>query len=214
MKKSMPALLVLTVALCGCNSARPPEGGGATAFGGPATPAATRLTLLAVDRSGSTESIRAQLLETSFEVGTNFDSTRDAFRLYRFGRSIQEVYSQLPEDDDNFASVLAGQVKASDPLPGTDYPRAAQTLADAAAEAPEKEIRIVIVGDGRNDYAADPQSEERYRIAALRLARNPHVKWVRFWGVTVGTREEIRAVFKPLGKRLQIQSLDQNPLAP
>lgn len=238
-KKIMSLLLifmlaVFTLALNGCSSSPPPvsggigsstgiespadgettSGDGATAFSGSSAPPATQLTLLAVDRSKSTEAIRGQLLNTAFDIGTNFDPDHDAFRLYRFGNSIEEVYSQLPEDDDGFALVLAQQVKASDPVPGTDYPRVLQTLADAAAQASEKEVRIVIVGDGLNDYAADPKFEKRYRLAARRLARNPHIKWVRFWGVDVGTREEIRSVFKPLGSRLQIQSLDQNPLAP
>lgn len=209
-------LLASVAAISGCNSTPPPAvgGAGATAFSGPSAPTATRLTLLAVDRSRSTESIRAQLMNTAFDIGTNFDSARDAFRLYRFGNGIQEVYSQLPEDDDAFALVLAQQMKVSDPILGTNYAQVAETLANVAENAPEKEIHIVIVGDGLNDYADDPRIEKRYRRAAQRLARNPHIKWLRFWGPGVGSREEIRSVFQPLGGRLQIQSLDQNPLAP
>ncbi len=209
-------LLVFAATISGCNSTPPSAGGGdaATAFSGSPAPPATRLTLLAVDRSQSTEGIRTQLMNTTFDIGTNFDSARDAFRLYRFGNGIQEVYSQLPEDDDAFALVLADQIKVSDPIPGTNYALVAETLANVAANAPEKEIHIVIVGDGLNDYKGDARLEKRYRLAALRLAHNPHIKWVRFWGPNVGSREEIRSVFKPLGERLQIQSLDQNPLAP
>ena len=210
------AVPLLAAALFGCNSSPPPSGGedSGIAFSGSPTPDAKRLTLLAVDRSRSTEGIRRQLLSTTFDIGTSFDPARDTFRLYRFGNTIEEVYSQLPEDDDDFSLVLADKVKANDPVPGTNYPLVVETLAAAAADASQKEIRIVIVGDGLNDIADDPRFEHRYRLAAARLARNPRIKWVRFWGVAVGTREEIRSVFRPLGTRLQLQSLDQNPLAP
>jgi uncharacterized protein with von Willebrand factor type A (vWA) domain len=206
-------LAILT--LSGCSA--PPPGAGtstATAFSGSSAPVPTRLTLLAVDRSKSTENIRGQLLTTAFDIGTGFDRAHDSFRMYHFGNSIEEVYSQLPEDDDAFALLLVQEVKESDPVPGTDYPRVVEAMATTAEEATESEVRLVIVGDGLNDYATDPQFAQRYRSAAERLSRNPRLKWVRFWGVDVGTREEIRAVFKPLGRKLQILSLDQNPLAP
>jgi hypothetical protein len=203
--------LLAVLAFAGCT---PPQSQSGVAFTGQTAPAAVRMTLLAVDRSKSTEDIRSQLLTTAFNIGTSFDRARDSFRLYRFGNSIEEVYSNLPEDDDSFALVLAEQVKQNDPVGGTDYPRVLEVLADAAANASETEIRIVIVGDGQNDFATDPEFGKRYRAAAERLARNPKIKWIRFWGVNVGTREEIRSVFKPLGRRLQILSLDQNPLAP
>lgn len=209
---SLAALAAL--ALAGCATSPPGGGAGPTAFSGKAIPTASRATLLAVDRSKSTEEIRSQLLTTTFDIGTNFDSTHDTMRLYRFGRNIEEVYAGLPEDDDAFASLLAKYMKDSDPALGTDYPRVFETLAAAAANAPQSEIRIVVVGDGLNDFANDPESEKCYREAVKRLAHNPHVKWVRFWGVGVGPREEIRSVFKSLGSRLQILSLDQNPLAP
>ncbi len=215
-KRIFLVLAVCTATLSGCASTPSSSGGGVgtTAFSGPAAPDTTRLTLLAVDRSGSTQHIRGQLMNTAFGIGTSFDASRDSFRLYRFGNSIQEVYSQLPEDDDAFALVLAQEVKISDPTRGTNYPKVAETLAEAAADATEKQIRIVIVGDGLDDYASDAQYKKRYRAAAQRLARNPHIVWVRFWGLDTGTREQIRSVFKPLGRRLQLQSLDQNPLAP
>lgn len=198
------------------SSSTPPTGGGggATSFSGPTAPTAARLTLLAVDYSQSTEHIRSQLLGGTFDIGTNFDSARDTLRLLRFGNDVQEMYSGLPEDDDAFALVLAKYAKGSDPVTGTDYPHLAEYLASTAASAPEKEVRIVVAGDGLNDFVNDPASEKRYRAAALRLSRNPRVVWVRFWGPAAGPREEIRSVFRPLGRRLQILSLDQNPLAP
>ena len=205
------ALFAMVGTLCGCNTA--PDKTDVTFAGAPA-PTATRLTLLAVDRSKSTEKIRGQLLTTAFNIGSNFDKSRDTMRLYRFGNSIEEVYSQLPEDDDAFALVLAQNVKENDPVPGTDYPRMLETMADTADSATESEIRVVIVGDGENDYAGDPAYENRYRKAAERLAHNSKIKWVRFWGVDVGTREEIRKELKPLGRKLQIMSMDQNPLVP
>ena len=156
------------------------------------------------------------MLTTAFNIGSNFDQSHDTLALYRFGNSIEEVYSGLPDDDDAFALVLAQHVKESDPVPGTDYPKMLEIMADAAETASQSEVRIVIVGDGENDYAGDPAYENRYRKAAERLAKVSKVKWVRFWGVDVGTREEIRKQLKPLASsgKLQILSLDQNPLVP
>lgn len=211
------SLMIAVIATAGCSpspsspTSRTPGG---SAFMGSVPPAATRCTLLATDRSKSTENIRSQLLTTTFNIGTSFDRANDTMILFRFGNSIEEVYSGLPEDDDSFALVLAQYVKESDPIGGTDYPHVLEKLAETADSSPESEIRIVIVGDGQNDFAGEPDFAKRYHEAAVRLAKNPKILWVRFWGVDVGTREEIRKVFKPLGRRLQILSLDQNPLAP
>jgi hypothetical protein len=201
-------------ALAGCTAPRGGSGAVSSASTGPAAAAATRLTLVGVDRSRSTENIRSQLLTTTFNIGTSFDPARDTMILYRFGSNCEEVYSGVPDDDDAFALILAKYVKQSDPVGGTNYPRVLELLAEAAANATEREIRILIVGDGVNDFSGDPKFARRYRYAARRLSQNPRIKLVRFWGVDVGAREEIRSVFKPLGPKLQVLSLDQNPLAP
>lgn len=179
----------------------------------PAAAQAKRLTLLAVDYSQSTQEIRDQLLQTTFDVATNFRTDRDAFQAFRFGHRIEEFYTQLPEDDDSFAIMLADNVRESDPVGGTDYPAMLERLANAAQASQANEVRIIIVGDGQNDAAGLSGHMNRYRQAAKQLASNPRVVFVRWWGVDTGTREEIRDVCAPLGPKLQIQSLDQNPLA-
>ncbi|MBS1712988.1 MAG: hypothetical protein JST30_01490 [Armatimonadetes bacterium] len=176
-------------------------------------------TLVSVDYSQSTEQIRSHLMSMSFDIGTNFDPQVDSLRLFRFGHNVEEVWdsnqqSSVDLDDDAFALILAQNLKKSDPIGGTDYATMLDAMADAAETTPEPLVRVVVCGDGWNDFKGDREHDTRYRAAAERLAKNPKVKLVRLWGVSTGTREEIRSVLKPLGARVQVMSLDQNPLAP
>jgi len=176
-------------------------------------------TLLATDYSQSTDQIRSRLMSKSFDIGTNFDPQVDSLRLFRFGHNVEEVWdsnqqSSADLDDDAFAMILAQNLKSSDPIGGTDYAMMLEAMAQAAESTPAPVIRVVVCGDGWNDFKGDPAHDARYRAAADRLAKNHRVKLLRMWGVSTGTREEIRSVLKPLGTRVQVMSLDQNPLAP
>lgn len=183
---------------------------------GPKPPAPIRDTLIGFDRSKSTEKTRAQFLGTTFNIGTSFDPIKDTMRLFRFGSTTEEFYSGLPEDDDAFAQILVQHVKESDPVPGTDYPQMLTVMADSAEQSTAREIRIIVIGDGENDFKGDPAYDKRYRAAAARLAHNPKIKWVRFWGVSAGTFEDLRSVFAPLVRqgKFQILTTDKDPLVP
>jgi hypothetical protein len=87
-------------------------------------------------------------------------------------------------------------------------------LARVAETSPHGRIYVLIVGDGANDRRGDLAADAHYRRAMARLAANPGVAFVRWWGVAAPWRKEVRAVRAPLGPRLQILTIDQNPLAP
>jgi hypothetical protein len=166
--------------------------------------------MLAVDYSGSTQDIRRQLLSASHELATDLDARKSSLFLFRFGHTVEEIYSGVPDDEDSFALILSRALNESDPMKGTQYPKMLQALADRAAVAREGRIRIIIAGDGMNDFTGDKRLAKLYRAAAKSLASNPNVVSVRFWGVQIGAREEIRAIFKGYDSKLQFRSIDQS----
>lgn len=199
MKSKLNATLVLSAALIlvGCGRRTP------------VAPADRTLTILAIDYSGSTEAIRKQLLVACHDLATNLDEGRCSFKFLRFGHRVEEVYSGVPADEEEFAAVLAGAAKTSDAVRGTSYSLLAQRLASIAAAAPERRVRIIVAGDGEDDYAGDPALAAAYRKAAASLKANPKVELVRFWGVRTGAREPIQATFVEPCPKLDLREMSQ-----
>jgi len=188
-------LLGLSICLMGCGDTKHASG------------SYHRLLILAIDRSGSTEAARAQILASINDFAGDLDGDTRLI-LLRFGRSVEEVYDGIPDDEDSFALLLAKTLKQSDPQKGTDYPKLLQSLANYAKQAKESQIDCLVAGDGGNDFEDAPH-RRLYRDSAIQLASNPHVEAIKFWGVEVGAREELRLVFKGHDSKLKLSGIDE-----
>ena len=168
------------------------------------------LVLLAIDYSGSTESVRKQLLAKSLELATELDASNTHFVLYRFASSVQEVYSGVPEDESTFANELKKAAGGSDPIEGTQYPKLLKELALRASTATDASIKIIIVGDGGNDFAGDPTYDAMISDAASSLQANPKVSYIRLVGVETGSREAWTKLFGGTNSKLQFRLFSQD----
>lgn len=168
------------------------------------------LTMLAIDNSKSINKIKSRLLGSSYELGTNLKKDETDLVVFRFGHAVEEIYSGVPDDEDAFALLLSDAMKVSDPVGGTQYPLLLEHLAERAESASQSRIRIIIAGDALNDFQGDEHFMNIYRSAAKRLALNPKVELIRFWGAEKGTREELERMFKDNQTKLNIRTLGQD----
>lgn len=166
-----------------------------------------RLLIIAVDNSGSTQDVRNHVLAATSELAGDLDG-ETRLVLLRFGRHVQEVFDGAPTDEDAFALLLAKTLKQSDPEKGTDYANLVKALAVYATDAKEREIECLVAGDGGNDFE-DEWHRNLYRRSALALATNSRVDSIRFWGIEVGRREELKDVFKGHSSKLKLCGIDE-----
>lgn len=200
----MLLLLVLSGTICGC---------GPSASPGPDSSAShvERRLLLAIDDSGSTAALRKKLMLSSWTLVQELDPSRDDLRVYRFAKTNEEFYSQVPTDQADFADQLRNNVLESSAERGTDYAAMFAKLAQVAASADCASVDCFVAGDGEDDFMGNQGHREKYRKAALQLISNPKVRSIRVWGVLPAGREEIRQMFEGDHGKLELLSTDQDP---
>ncbi|HVT13619.1 MAG TPA: hypothetical protein VHE55_15245 [Fimbriimonadaceae bacterium] len=167
------------------------------------------LLIIAVDVSKSTQYTRSQALSTVFDLAMGLDAKRYDLRIYRFSSKTEEVYTGVPDDEDQFSIDLANALRPSDPTQGTNYPLMVETIAKVVAESTDGNVKIDVISDGGNDFQ-DAASIKRYRKAATQLDNDPKVSSITFWGVEPGTREQLRNLFADTGTKLHLLNSGQD----
>jgi len=173
------------------------------------SPAAKTLTLIAVDNSGSTDSMRKQLVSMAYDVATDLNASTDEFKAYAFAGDIREVTSEVPTDEDAFAATLSKAVMPTSKDHGTDYSKVLARLADVSASNPAHAIRLFIAGDGLTDFES-AEVNRRFEQAGKDLAANPRITTILIYGAETGARERFERYLKGGSYQLHFVDLGQN----
>lgn len=231
-------VVLLSTAILGCGNskvlnARAP-GNSSESAARSGHPSSKRLILVFCDRSQSTENapassdsprsgfqrnrnLRSLMIGQVLSLAKSLNQNNDYMMVYRFGNTTRELYSGYYESKRFAEDVLEG-LMPSDPIPGTNYAAVVEKASEVAKESSNKEIIVLIMGDGFFDDGQSIEMAKRYRKAAQGLLSNSRVTLVRFWGVTgdkdtgLDPRAEIRKAFEGAGDRLEILSDTQSAL--
>ncbi len=158
-----------------------------------------------VDWSGSTAEARRTLLGA---VLAELEGVPEGTRVvaYRMGSDTQEIYDGTVGDEgvDGVASAFRRAALASDPVPGTDFPKMAAALLKFSRSFPARGYAVRVLTDGGDDRAWDPASSHAYRRDGAALCADPKLAEIAFVGVAPGYREGIRRAFGKAGAKLSI----------
>jgi len=198
--------------LAGCSRISPPSPDIATAasaskIAGISSP--QNLTLIAIDNSGSTDSMRKEIISMAYDVATDLKPEVDSFKAYAFASDIHEVTSEVPMDEDAFAALLTQDVIPTSKDYGTDYSKVMKRLADESAASSAHSIRLIIAGDGFTDDV-NPAVTNRFEQAEEELAANHHVTDIVFYGIKTGAREQLEGYLKGGSYQLHFIDLGQS----
>jgi hypothetical protein len=163
-----------------------------------------------IDYSKSTDDIRRQ------EVGVMLAELEDAPRdstiiVFRMGYTTEEIYAGPLGDTgiDTLTSTVMREVSKSDPTPGTNFAEMAKALEAFGLSGRSDCYNLRILTDGANDFTDSKANVMEYGEAAAKVAENPHLSSLIFYGVKPGYREALRSIWGKAGSRLRILSQDQ-----
>ena len=146
-------------------------------------------------------------------LATNLDSDRDHVVAMRVERTTREFYNgKAPESREKFLWSLISQTRVRATSDGT-FPAKFWNEAADCAQGSSLPVAIAYVGDADNDDLS-AAATSAMKIAARRLAANPRVVSVWFFGANSKNWASLRAAFAPLGDRLHLQNADTMDAAP
>lgn len=182
-------LVVLAIALFGCRGQRAP------------------ITVIAgADASGSARRHLSSYVQSLSTIGSALQPRLDTLFVFRYDFDAAEIFGpEPPYDPEDFTSSLVHRFSGDAPQRGT---RPAEFLAAAArlAENATSPVTIICLTDGGNDDLT-PAGQDAMLAVARDLAANPKVRLVLFAGCLPGTREKLRDLLKPLGRKLDFKEV-------
>lgn len=174
-----------------------------------------RLFVIVIDISLSTKFIRNKLIDSVDETGTSL-SEADDLVIISLGSSSSEVFSGMTPDPTTLKRIL--ESLKPDQKGGSDYTGAYGLAADAIDRTKATRAVVLIAGDGgRNGLNAHVFAvDQAHKAAARKIANNPKVSQVRFFGASSNpsdrVREDIRWAFEGLDDQtLRILRSDERP---
>lgn len=202
-KTAMAALTVVTSALVlpGCGQAPAPR---------------THL-YIGLDMSGSVARRQGAFVLLTEDLARPLVPGQDQLSLYRVCRRTETFYDQPVEGGtDGLEDVIVPEVRKSQQdtaQPSGTFPTA--FWADAAQRAADDPSRseVVLFSDGDNDDLTS-SAQATLRVAVRKMAANPHIAGVAFYGVNPENMAPLRRTFAPLGNRLHIYGPQENDVRP
>ena len=135
----------------------------------------------------------------------------DRLKLVRVDREAREFFDgTAPDGNETLLQLLYDHTQSragrTGTLPANFWSFAAQQ-AESPDLAPGAGVAVVYAGDADNDDLS-AASQAQIREAAQRLAANPRVVSVEFYGFNPRNAATLREEFAPLGARFQLQPAD------
>lgn len=155
--------------------------------------------IIAVDTSGSAEPDLVKYRRFAFKLVHELEADQDAVRVLRFDFDAYEILSNVGQRKEALLGTLAAQLKVPAERPCTRMAKLYERIAELlnSPEAKGRQIEIYIFADNGNDDA----SQEMARLceaSAAKIATNPQVSKISYWGVKTRLREEIPSAFSKL----------------
>lgn len=160
------------------------------------------------DTSGSARPYLASYAVSLKKVAGVLTPGVDHLTVFRFDSEAKEVYGpEVPKSLEAFALQLASALQSKPAQRGTT-PACFFQLAYEAAMASHEPCVILCLSDGGNDDMTKAGALDLTKLSKS-LALISRVKAVVFAGTVPGTREKIRRLMSPLGKKLKFVELDE-----
>lgn len=155
--------------------------------------------IIGVDTSGSAQSDLAKYRRIAYRLVRELQPGRDAVRVCRFDHDPYEILSTLGQRREVLLGTLDTQLRLPAERNGTRmakfYERVAEFL--DSAEAQGRRIEIYTLTDNGNDDSSQAMNELSDR-AAVKIASDPRVTKIHYWGVRTRLREGIPAALSRL----------------
>jgi hypothetical protein len=164
---------------------------------GASDPAVFRI--IAVDTSGSAEPDLVKYRRFTFGLVRGLRPGVDAVRVLRFDYEPHEILRQLGHRKETLLGTLSAQLRVPAERPQTRlaklYQRIAELMEDPEAQG--KQIEVYILSDNGNDDAS-PEMVRLCIDSSAKIALNPRLAKIAYWGIKPRLAEEIPTAFAKL----------------
>jgi hypothetical protein len=183
--------------LSGCIARLAVTGAFAAALSGCSEPPVFRI--IGVDTSGSAQADLGKYRRITYKLVRELRPGTDAVRVIRFDFEPHEILRTLGQRKEALWTTLETQLKIPAERRGTRLARFYQEAASLldSPEAKGKRIELYFATDNGNDDGSKAMAELGSR-AARKIAADPRVKRIHYWGVKMPLREEIPVAFTKL----------------
>lgn len=155
--------------------------------------------IVGVDTSGSAQADLGKYRKITYKLVQELRPGTDAVRVIRFDYEPHEILRTLGQRKEALWTTLETQLKIPAERRGTRLARFYQKVA-ALLDSPEaqgKRIELFVASDNGNDDGSKAMAELSDR-AACKIAADPRVKRIHYWGVKTRLRDEIPGAFTKL----------------
>lgn len=163
--------------------------------------------VIAVDTSGSARADLGKYRRITYKLVRELRPGTDAVRVIRFDSEPHEILRTLGQRKEVLLATLESQLKIPAEHKGTRFGRLYQEVAEIldCPEAHGKRIELYFATDNGNDDCSRSMAEIADR-AAHKIAADPRVKRIHFWGIKMRQRDDIPGAFAKLpGSVLVVQ---------
>ncbi|MBI5706456.1 MAG: hypothetical protein HZC36_05645 [Armatimonadetes bacterium] len=155
--------------------------------------------IVGVDTSGSAQADLGKYRRITYKLVRELRPGTDAVRVIRFDYEPHEILRTLGQRKEALWTTLETQLKIPAERRGTRLARFYDEVARLldSPEAQDKRIELFIASDNGNDDGSKAMAELSDR-AARKIASDPRVERIHYWGVKARLREEIPGAFSKL----------------
>jgi len=155
--------------------------------------------IIGVDTSGSARADLPKYRRITYRLVRELRPGTDAVRVIRFDAEPHEIFRTLGQRKEALWSTLESQLKIPAERKSTRFALFYQEVARLldSPDAQGKRIEIYIASDNGNDDASKAMAE-LCAASAEKIAADPRVKLIHFWGVKPRLREGIPEAFSSL----------------
>lgn len=155
--------------------------------------------IIAADTSGSAEPDMVKYRRFTFGLVRGLRPGVDAVRVLRFDYEPHEILRQLGHRKEALLGTLAAQLRVPAERPRTRLAKLYERIAELMElpEAQGKQIEVYIMSDNGNDDAS-PEMARLYVSASEKIASNPRLAKIAYWGIKPRLAEEIPTAFTKL----------------
>ena len=155
--------------------------------------------IIAIDTSGSARPDLPAYRLITYKLVHGLRAGRDAVRVFRFDYEPHEFLSTVGLRRDDLLKTLDTQLQ---PRAARDGTRTAKCFEEVARlldspDAKGRHVEIYFETDNGNDDSS-PEMNAIYDRAAKKIASDPHLTTLHYWGIKVHFREKIPAAFTRL----------------